>query len=1279
MKTTLLLLFSATLSFAEVAPVPVEPLPAPTEKHAETAASAKPVPAPVDEHAETAETAEPVPAEPAPEPATAPEPVPAPAEKHAETAETAEPVPAPVEKRAKPVKVNCVNRDNPANGVTGVNCANQTRPPCRILRGAPCFAKPPVCPAACVNRFNRANRANGVNGANPEKPRLGATVRLSDGSVLKGTLRRRFLPADTDALGRLRIDLAAVESIAFLPTSGVNPAGLDRLDRLGSQAAQVQQVQSVQPAHDCRITFRNGDRLTVRFPADLKPLRFDTVLGPVPLLLSAVSKLALEPPNHLTTQPPNLLYHCTFDDAQSIARPAAGPAGKFLGGTFVPGKNGKALRVEADTPAFESMLPKGFLGPEGCLEFWAKIEGDNPRYVDGGDPLFVSLYDERGAITLLQFAANNGFARGGLGGAFVSWPFGTVPHYSWSMEYRKVLGENWADWHHYAMSWKAGGFGDGSFAKVFIDGRPQPVLGGVDDDKLPARLADYANHAHELGIPWSAARAADHRRSKKPFLVDDLKIWSVAKTDFAGSSAQSPSRPTTEPPKLLYHCTFDNAQSVEHPVAGPSGKVLDGSFVPGKKGKALRIPGNVPTALVDLPRGFLQPKGTIEFWSKIEDPPASYGDRGNPRFFGLSLFDDPANPGPCSTYLQFTSNDGMGMSGLCGMIYHRAMATDPQMSTHTYGPLLTDPAAWHHYAIVWDSDGLPFSKASDGTPAVATIILDGRVLQTFGRNQFDKGKGLLRLPELQGKIAFPVEDTGWGYFARPVVFLIDEFKIWSVVRTDFIVPSTQPSKRPVIKPPKLLYHCTFDDASAIEHPATGPVGTFLGGAFEEGKIGNALRVRKGLSSAIVHFDKGVLQPRGAIEFWAKIENDRDHFGDGGDPRFFMMETVPGSETVFQLAANDGCGRGGLSIYHQGLSAASEDHCLYPAAYDSVLSGQTKGWHHYALVWDESGIPGLDGSVALAAFIDGTRIPLHGDTGLAKAPRMAARFRENPATLFFSLNPELNRGFNNKTDFLIDDFKIWNFPKTDFDVSSTPPKKLLYHCTFDDVSAIEHPAAGPAGNFLGGEFVPGKEGNALRSPGDVPVAEVDLPRGTVQSSGTIEFWAKIEEPPAFYGDRGNPLLFGLWLFDNSADPGLCSTHLGFCANNGMGMAGLCGMVYHRAMATDPHMRTNTYGPLLGDPAAWHHYAIVWDSAGLPFSKAADGTPAVATIVLDGRVLQTYGRNELAHGKGLLRLPTMQGKLAFPVPAARWGAPANHVPFLIDEFKIWSGPKTIFDLS
>ncbi len=114
-----------------------------------------------------------------------------------------------------------------------------------------------------------------------------------------------------------------------------------------------------------------------------------------------------------------------------------------------------------------------------------------------------------------------------------------------------------------------------------------------------------------------------------------------------------------------------------------------------------------------------------------------------------------------------------------------------------------------------------------------------------------------------------------------------------------------------------------------------------------------------------------------------------------------------------------------------MNLAAEDHCLYPARYDAVLPSDIKDWHHYALVWDEDGVPGSDTFESVAVFVDGKRIRMFGDTGPVKAHVMASRFRDNPATLFFSLNPELNRGFNNKTDFLIDEFRIWSVAKTEF--------------------------------------------------------------------------------------------------------------------------------------------------------------------------------------------------------------------------------------------------------
>ena len=600
-------------------------------------------------------------------------------------------------------------------------------------------------------------------GAQPSEGQtpLRASAMLVDSSVLHGALPRRFVPAVSPTLGRIRIDLRAVKSMEF---------------ERGKNAV---------------ISFRNGDRLTVRFPADLKPLRFDTVLGPVPLPLSAVSKLVLEPSTSST--PSTLLYHCTFDSPESISRPAAGPGGAFLGGEFVPGRKGRALLVKARTPAAEVPFPTGLMQPEGCIEFWAKIPGatKETRYPDGGNPQFFAMGVGKWVNTFVKYTANDGFGTGGLhadlpGSSYVS----SLPSWSGSATYPDFLG-NPSAWHHYALVWSEKGLDAASEAlgrrvvsALYVDGRLVNPAYGTNGPDRAKFLREFVVNPVVLGFPFLRERQ-DPNQCREDFLIDEFKIWSKPKFDLAGA-AVIPERQYK--PELLYHCTFDSSESIERPAAGPAGTFLGGEFVPGKIGNALRSPGDVPIAEVDLPRGMMQPRGTIEFWAKIEEPPAFYGDRGNPLFFGMWLFENPDNPGLCSTHLGWCANNGTGMAGLCGSIYHRALATDPTMRTNTYGPLLSDPAAWHHYAIVWDSEGLPFAKASDGTPAVATLVLDGRVLQTFGRNQLSKGEGLLKLPSFQGKLAFPVPAARWGNPGNHIPFLIDEFKIWSAPKASFPQP-----------------------------------------------------------------------------------------------------------------------------------------------------------------------------------------------------------------------------------------------------------------------------------------------------------------------------------------------------------------------------------------------------------------------------------------------------------------------------------------------------------
>ena len=622
---------------------------------------------------------------------------------------------------------------------------------------------------------------------------LSATVSLTDGSSLKGALRPRFLPAVSPTLGRVRIDLAKVERIDFIPTSGGNSAGLDRRDRLarlGSQAAQVQQVQSVQPVHDCRVSFTNGDTLTATLSPRHDRFVLDTLLGRVRLPLRAVSSISFNPstPSTVSTSstPSTLLYHCTFDDASAISSPAAGPAGAFLGGEFVPGKKGRALLVKARTPAAEVPFPTGLMRPEGCIEFWARIPGatKETRYPDGGNPMFFAMGVGKWVNTFVKYTANDGFGTGGLhadlpGSAYVS----SLPSWGGSAAYPDFLGDP-AAWHHYALVWSEKGLDAASEAlgrrvvsALYVDGRLVNPAYGTNGPDRARFLREFVVNPVVLGFPFLRERQ-DPRQGQVDYLIDEFKIWSVPKFDSSGV-AVVPERQYK--PELLYHCTFDSAESIARPAIGPSGTFLGGEFVPGKKGNALLTFDDEPAAEADFEPGILGPTGTIEFWAKKEKTDdGAFSESGNLRFFGLWLYANGETPPWCSTHFQFTSNDGMGMSGLCGMVNHCSWATKPSFGGWPYDVIRDSLFDWHHYAVVWDAEGLPGTKAPDGGPAVVQVYLDGQPIPTQGRQTVSFGdKHLKSIPSRFAKLAFPTPSNGWASSGAHVPFLIDEFKIWS--------------------------------------------------------------------------------------------------------------------------------------------------------------------------------------------------------------------------------------------------------------------------------------------------------------------------------------------------------------------------------------------------------------------------------------------------------------------------------------------------------------------
>ena len=232
--------------------------------------------------------------------------------------------------------------------------------------------------------------------------------------------------------------------------------------------------------------------------------------------------------------------------------------------------------------------------------------------------------------------------------------------------------------------------------------------------------------------------------------------------------------------------------------------------------------------------------------------------------------------------------------------------------------------------------------------------------------------------------------------------------------------------------------------------------------------------------------------------------------------------------------------------------------------------------------------------------------------------------------------------------------------------------LLYYCTFDDPSSITAPVAGPAGTFLGGEFVPGRKGNALLVKALTPAAETRFPVGLMQPRGRIEFWATIPgaTKETRFPDGGNPQFFamevGPWI----------NTFVKYTANDGFGTGGLHADLPGSAyVSSEPSWSGNaSYPDFLGDPAAWHHYALVWSESGLDAASEALGRRVISALYVDGKLVNpSYGHNGPDRATYLREFVSSPIVLSFPFVRGRQEPRQGQVDYVIDEFKIWATPE------
>ncbi len=312
---------------------------------------------------------------------------------------------------------------------------------------------------------------------------------LKDGSNIKGVLTTPKFTGKTVFAENLALDAQLMQSVALTGKDGAS-----------------------------KVVLTNGDTfaMTLADPA----VEVASSLGKLSIPLSNVRSLALAKRKASADGDAGLVFHCTFDSVEAILHPAIGPDGCAGDLEIVPGKVSGAAAVTRYGRCGRFNLPAGVLAAEGCIEFWAKI---SPTRENFGvcDPRFFRILFENGADFVAEFSSNNG---AGMGGFNIRMPgLGCVSSTSWTIPhvYSEILGGQTREWHHYAVTWTT------DRVDLYLDGK----------------LFNMAHHGGKkvgeqifgrpsvLGLP--SYEGSDESQSHSPYVIDELKIWNYAKTNFA--------------------------------------------------------------------------------------------------------------------------------------------------------------------------------------------------------------------------------------------------------------------------------------------------------------------------------------------------------------------------------------------------------------------------------------------------------------------------------------------------------------------------------------------------------------------------------------------------------------------------------------------------------------------------------------------------------------------------------------------------------------------------
>ena len=219
-------------------------------------------------------------------------------------------------------------------------------------------------------------------------------------------------------------------------------------------------------------------------------------------------------------------------------------------------------------------------------------------------------------------------------------------------------------------------------------------------------------------------------------------------------------RELIEPGNLVMWNTLGSEEEVQNSRIGPGGTVAGGRFVEGKFGmayEAQRSENYLVSFVLDQMKGTA---GTIEFWGRLSGFPESIQPRA-PVFAELI--------GDVSGDRYRIQYSGDGMSGFAGPFRTWIDHTEEWSYELLLGAGQTEE--WHHYALVWDFEGI--RGIVDGTKQTA-VFVDGEL-----RSGFWYAPDFASPSPLNGALLSLIENNGQGSTA------IDNIKTWDYAKIDF--------------------------------------------------------------------------------------------------------------------------------------------------------------------------------------------------------------------------------------------------------------------------------------------------------------------------------------------------------------------------------------------------------------------------------------------------------------------------------------------------------------